>query len=83
MKKKTKIKYLSTDEDRTTLLNYANNARRNDDIKFEILRFLMDSTAQGHINWGDSYHMGVYELLIKIGVIPNMNGVNLKKTKVK
>ena len=43
----------------------------------------MDSTAQGHINWGDSYHMGVYELLIKIGVIPNMNGVNLKKTKVK
>ena len=70
MKKKKKVAYISTDVDRKLLLKYANNAARNDELKFEILKFLMDSTVQGHMNWGKDYHMKVYYLLVQIGEIP-------------
>jgi len=82
MKKKKCVPYISSDTDRKLLLKYANNAARNDEFKFEILRFLMDSTVQGHMNWGEDYHMQVYHLLIKIGQIPG--GIpNHKRIKTK
>ena len=74
-------KYISTDEDRMALLDYANNAKRSDKLKFEILRFMMDSTMQGHMQWDENYHMRIYGFLIQIGKMPSGMKANLKKTK--
>ena len=73
--------YIATTEDRQALYDYANNASRNDELKFEILEFMMTSTMQGHMHWDENYHMRVYALLIQIGKIPSGMNTNLKKTK--